>query len=415
MLGRDEADAQLLATLLALAALQGRRARSSTSPGSRTSSTRRTRCCSPRAPVCASRRWSSRAAPAPTPRSARCARSTATRLDTLDAGDDRRRLLDELWEQVARLHEARVAHGALNATHVVRHARRARHHGVRGGRHRGDRLPAFGRRRRAPRVDEPASSATTARSPPPCAGSAPTRWSSALPLLQPGALQPRDAAEAPEGPQGARQAPRPSCAAAAAQAASTEEPPLQQLYRVNTTSLLMAVGTLIAVFALLSQVGDPEEFYETIKDADWFLARRRAPSSRSSPTSPPRSRSWARCRSRCRSCAPPSSSCRCRSRTSRCRPSAAWPRRSGSSRSRASTSRRRSRRAGCSPTSATSSQSIVLLFIAVCAVARHVAPARSPPSGIVEVVLLVDRRRRDRRGPHLRHPEAAQAGAAAAR
>jgi undecaprenyl-diphosphatase len=33
----------------------------------------------------------------------------------------------------------------------------------------------------------------------------------------------------------------------------------------------MAVGTLIAVFALLSQVGDPEEFYETIKDADWFL------------------------------------------------------------------------------------------------------------------------------------------------
>ena len=33
----------------------------------------------------------------------------------------------------------------------------------------------------------------------------------------------------------------------------------------------MAVGTLIAVFALLSQVGDPEEFYETIKGADWFL------------------------------------------------------------------------------------------------------------------------------------------------
>ncbi len=54
-----------------------------------------------------------------------------------------------------------------------------------------------------------------------------------------------------------------------AAAVSTEVPPLQQLYRVNTTSLLMAVGTLIAVFALLSQVGDPEEFYNTIKNADW--------------------------------------------------------------------------------------------------------------------------------------------------
>src|SRR5262245_2792229 len=32
---------------------------------------------------------------------------------------------------------------------------------------------------------------------------------------------------------------------------------------------MMAVGTLIAVGALLSQTGDPEEFYNTIKDADW--------------------------------------------------------------------------------------------------------------------------------------------------
>ena len=33
---------------------------------------------------------------------------------------------------------------------------------------------------------------------------------------------------------------------------------------------MMAIGTLIAVFALLSQVGDPETFYETIKNADWW-------------------------------------------------------------------------------------------------------------------------------------------------
>ena len=33
---------------------------------------------------------------------------------------------------------------------------------------------------------------------------------------------------------------------------------------------MMAIGTLIAVGALLSQVGDPETFYETIKNANWW-------------------------------------------------------------------------------------------------------------------------------------------------
>ena len=58
--------------------------------------------------------------------------------------------------------------------------------------------------------------------------------------------------------------------ATAATAVGTEEPPLQQLYRVSGTNLMMAIGTLIAVFALLSQVGDPETFYETIKNANWW-------------------------------------------------------------------------------------------------------------------------------------------------
>jgi undecaprenyl-diphosphatase len=49
-----------------------------------------------------------------------------------------------------------------------------------------------------------------------------------------------------------------------------EPPALQQLYRINTTNLLMAVGSLIAVFALLSQIGDPEEFWNTISSANWW-------------------------------------------------------------------------------------------------------------------------------------------------
>ena len=38
---------------------------------------------------------------------------------------------------------------------------------------------------------------------------------------------------------------------------------------MSGTNLMMAIGTLIAVFALLSQVGDPQTFYDTIKNADW--------------------------------------------------------------------------------------------------------------------------------------------------
>ncbi len=57
---------------------------------------------------------------------------------------------------------------------------------------------------------------------------------------------------------------------AIAEVTGVEVPALQQLYRINTTNLLMAVGSLIAVFALLSQIGDPEEFWDTISSADWW-------------------------------------------------------------------------------------------------------------------------------------------------
>ncbi len=60
--------------------------------------------------------------------------------------------------------------------------------------------------------------------------------------------------------------------AAAAAAAGTEEPPLQPLYRVSGTNLMMAVGTLIAIFALLSQVGSPQQLWDTFQNAEiWWL------------------------------------------------------------------------------------------------------------------------------------------------
>ena len=57
-----------------------------------------------------------------------------------------------------------------------------------------------------------------------------------------------------------------------ASTAGVDEPPLQQLYRVNTTNLLMAVGSLVAVFGLLGQIGYPGELWNTITAANgWWL------------------------------------------------------------------------------------------------------------------------------------------------
>lgn len=57
---------------------------------------------------------------------------------------------------------------------------------------------------------------------------------------------------------------------ATATALGTEPPQLRRLYRVHPRSLLMAVGALVAVAVLFSRVGDPEEFWASIRDANWW-------------------------------------------------------------------------------------------------------------------------------------------------
>src|SRR5215207_4647209 len=56
-----------------------------------------------------------------------------------------------------------------------------------------------------------------------------------------------------------------------ATATGTEAPELRRLFRVQPRSLLMAVGALIGVGVLLSRVGDPEVFWDTVKEADWWF------------------------------------------------------------------------------------------------------------------------------------------------
>ncbi len=57
---------------------------------------------------------------------------------------------------------------------------------------------------------------------------------------------------------------------ATAQAAGTEPPELRQLYRVHPRNLLMAIGALVAVAVLFSRVGDPEKFWHSLRNANWW-------------------------------------------------------------------------------------------------------------------------------------------------
>jgi undecaprenyl-diphosphatase len=88
----------------------------------------------------------------------------------------------------------------------------------------------------------------------------------AIPMLQPNALAwvTRDVLDEREGD--ALEVLRDR----AAEAAGVEAPMLRERFRVNPRQLLMAVGALVAVAFLLSRVGDPVEFWDSIRGANWW-------------------------------------------------------------------------------------------------------------------------------------------------
>jgi uncharacterized membrane protein YbhN (UPF0104 family) len=180
-------------------------------------------------------------------------------------------LLDDLWGQVQRLHEARVAHGALNAQHVLitgdgvaiidfEHASGSAS-GSQRARDVAELLVST-----SDLIGDDRAIAAARR------GLGAPALVESLPLIQSAALT-RDLTSGGRKARKEHSKHLSELRDAAAKAAGTEAPPLQQLYRVSGTNLLMAIGTLIAVFALLSQVGDPQTFYDTIKNANfWWLA-----------------------------------------------------------------------------------------------------------------------------------------------
>ena len=184
-----------------------------------------------------------------------------------DVTDD---VLQSLWHQVAAMHAAHVAHGRLNAHHIVLAAD-------------GPAIATFDQASGMPSPERLAGDVaelltSTAEIVGPdraiaaaVGGVGEAAITAALPVLQSAALS-REVR--PTGHKEHKEFAKRlgDLRAAAATAVGTEEPPLQPLYRVSGTNLMMAVGTLIAIFALLSQVGSPQQLWDTFTSANvWWL------------------------------------------------------------------------------------------------------------------------------------------------
>ncbi len=55
-----------------------------------------------------------------------------------------------------------------------------------------------------------------------------------------------------------------------ASAVEVEAPHLTELHRVSGASLAMVIGTFLGIAALLSQIGSPQELWDTMSQADWW-------------------------------------------------------------------------------------------------------------------------------------------------
>jgi glycosyltransferase 2 family protein len=173
--------------------------------------------------------------------------------------------LDEAWNQVRILHHTHIAHGRLDAEHIVANLGNVTVVGW-------ERASAGARPRQLSADVAHLLAATTAIVGPDRAvaaavdGVGPEAVTNALPLLQLGALSDvtRSALErAPSEDALAELRER------AAAAVGTEPPELQELFRVNPRRLLLAIGALVAIAVLLSRVGDPVKFWHSIEHAEW--------------------------------------------------------------------------------------------------------------------------------------------------
>jgi glycosyltransferase 2 family protein len=197
---------------------------------------------------------------------------TGTELYDLDASAVSDHTLEAVWVQLRALHAARVAHGKLDARHVL----------VDGtGPTARVRIVGFDFASSSAPLRQTAGdvaqllAATTAVVGAERAVAAAVRTmgretvASALPVLQPAAISgwTHDAL----GGRDVLDDRLDELRRVAAEATATDAPELRRLYRVQPRSLLMAVGALVGVGVLLSRVGDPVVFWDTVRNADWWF------------------------------------------------------------------------------------------------------------------------------------------------
>jgi len=191
-----------------------------------------------------------------------------TELYDLDDDSVTDALLDRSWTELRTLHAARVAHGKLDGRHVIVDGSTPRLVGF-------DFATSSARYRQTTGDVAQLLAATAAIVGPERAVAAAVRIlgkeavGAALPVLQAPALSgwTHDAFGGRDQLDDRLEELRD----VGAEATGTEAPELRRLYRVQPRSLLMAVGALVGVGVLLSRVGDPVVFWDTVKNADWWF------------------------------------------------------------------------------------------------------------------------------------------------
>ncbi|HEY8215776.1 MAG TPA: lysylphosphatidylglycerol synthase domain-containing protein [Acidimicrobiia bacterium] len=171
-------------------------------------------------------------------------------------------LLRRIWQELAELHAARVAHGALDARHVVVGERgrpvitgfEAASTTAGGGPMARDVAQLLGT---TSALVGPQRSLRAAR-----AVVGDDALDDALPLLQAPVMTGATRDELDAGALG-------ELRERGARMLRRDPPELRQLYRVHPRSILMAVAALLAVGFLLSRIGDPADFWNSVRDASW--------------------------------------------------------------------------------------------------------------------------------------------------
>ncbi|MGZ6895961.1 MAG: lysylphosphatidylglycerol synthase domain-containing protein [Acidimicrobiia bacterium] len=174
--------------------------------------------------------------------------------------------LDATWDQVARLHAARVAHGCLDVDHVVLAA---------DGPTIVDFVAASSSAAESRLgADVATLLVTTAATVGPDRAIASARRGlgddallAALPFVQPGVLPRRSRALVPDPGKTV-----PALRDIVAAELGVETPEVQELRRVTPGTVLTYAMTAFGVWALLGVIGDPAELWRQIKDANfWFV------------------------------------------------------------------------------------------------------------------------------------------------